>query len=132
MKKNLQLEEQNLRFKWLFRTTIIEYPEKFNECSVVVEWDQIESDTRIRIDHGKMFGPQKLHKTISTPNLCDSNPNAEIVKSRGYKPSDRKDPQKREFLVNLSKRIWHMVNIKSRAACGRNDSDSESVVVVGT
>lgn len=63
-----------------------------------------------------MYGgsKSKLHKTISSPNLYTANPNAEIVKSRGFKPSDRKDPQKREFLVNLSKRIWHMVNIKSR------------------
>lgn len=59
-----------------------------------------------------MFGSKKLSKTISTPNMYTTsnyNPNAEIVKSRGFKPSDRKDPQKREFLVNLSKRIWHMV-----------------------
>lgn len=65
-----------------------------------------------------MFGGKsKLHKTISSPNLYTTNPNAEIVKSRGFKPSDRKDPQKREFLVNLSKRIWHMVNIKSQCVC---------------
>lgn len=70
-----------------------------------------------------MFGPQKLHKTISTPNLCAVNPNAEIVKSRGFKPSDRKDPQKREFLVNLSKRIWHMVNIKSVVTGGRVEEE---------
>lgn len=57
-----------------------------------------------------MFKP--LHKTISTPNLYAAHPNSEIIKTRGYKPSDRKDPQKREFLVNLSKRIWRMVNIK--------------------
>lgn len=76
--------------------------------------DKLREKTKANADSpAKMLAPQRLNRTISTPNLFTANANAEIVKSRGFKPSDRKDPQKREFLVNLSKRIWHMVNIKS-------------------
>ena len=51
-----------------------------------------------------------LHRATSTPNLmAGKDQHCEIIKSRGYKPSDRRDPQKREYLINLSKRIWHMV-----------------------
>ncbi|XP_055923676.1 synaptopodin-2-like isoform X2 [Eupeodes corollae] len=33
--------------------------------------------------------------------------NCVIEKERGFKPSDRHDPTKREFLTDLSKQIWH-------------------------
>lgn len=33
--------------------------------------------------------------------------NCTIEKKRGFKPSDRYDPVKKDFLINLSKRIWH-------------------------
>lgn len=36
--------------------------------------------------------------------------NCTIEKKRGFKPSDRYDPVKKDFLINLSKRIWHKVN----------------------
>lgn len=35
--------------------------------------------------------------------------NCEVLTNRGFKPSDRRDPQKREFLINLSKKICHLV-----------------------
>lgn len=37
---------------------------------------------------------------------CSSN-NVEVLTKRGFKPSDRRDPHKRQFLMNLSKQIWH-------------------------
>lgn len=33
--------------------------------------------------------------------------NCVVEKERGFKPSDRFDPIKREFLLELGKKIWH-------------------------
>lgn len=41
------------------------------------------------------------------PNLQRSN--SVIVSKRGFKPSDRFDPAKKEFLLQLSKKIWQRV-----------------------
>lgn len=43
------------------------------------------------------------------PNLQRSN--SVIVSKRGFKPSDRFDPAKKEFLLQLSKKIWQRVRI---------------------
>lgn len=43
------------------------------------------------------------------PNLQRSN--SVIVNKRGFKPSDRFDPAKKEFLLQLSKKIWQRVRI---------------------
>lgn len=43
------------------------------------------------------------------PNLQRSN--SVIVCKRGFKPSDRFDPAKKEFLLQLSKKIWQRVRI---------------------
>lgn len=39
-----------------------------------------------------------------------STNNCVILNKRGFKPSDKKDPSKREFLSSLSKKILHMVS----------------------
>ena len=39
--------------------------------------------------------------------------NSVIVNKRGFKPSDRFDPVKKDFLLQLSKRIWQRVRMLS-------------------
>lgn len=39
-----------------------------------------------------------LQKSLSTTDVIESD--------RGFKPSDRKDPQKKEFLTSLTKRVF--------------------------
>lgn len=48
-------------------------------------------------------GPQ-LERSLSTANC-------EVINKRGFKPSDRFDPAKKEFLLGLSKQIWQRVSI---------------------
>lgn len=48
------------------------------------------------------------------PNLQRSN--SVIVCKRGFKPSDRFDPAKKEFLLQLSKKIWQRVRIPMTAS----------------
>lgn len=43
------------------------------------------------------------------PNLQRSN--SVIVSKRGFRPSDRFDPAKKEFLLQLSRKIWQRVRI---------------------
>lgn len=47
------------------------------------------------------------HSNARYPNLQRSN--SVIVCKRGFKPSDRFDPSKKEFLLQLSKKIWQRV-----------------------
>lgn len=47
------------------------------------------------------------HSNARHPNLQRSN--SVIVSKRGFKPSDRFDPAKKEFLLQLSKKIWQRV-----------------------
>lgn len=42
-----------------------------------------------------------------------STNNCTIHNKSGFKPSDKKDPSKREFLANLSKKILHLVSFYS-------------------
>jgi hypothetical protein len=48
------------------------------------------------------FSEQKFKSTIKR-SQTDS---AVIVNNRGFKPSDRFDPNKKSFLLDLSHKIW--------------------------
>lgn len=54
------------------------------------------------------------HSNARYPNLQRSN--SVIVSKRGFKPSDRFDPAKKEFLLQLSKKIWQRVRIPITAS----------------
>lgn len=45
-------------------------------------------------------GGNYLQRSVSADNV--------VIRSRGYKPSDRHDPVKRNFLENLTSRILHV------------------------
>lgn len=36
--------------------------------------------------------------------------NSVVLDKRGFKPSDRHDPRAKEYLTNLSKKMWHSVS----------------------
>ncbi|CAH0769358.1 unnamed protein product [Bemisia tabaci] len=47
--------------------------------------------------------------------------NSEIICKRGFKPSDRKDPQKKEFLTSLSHKLWRVSLEASGQKINTND-----------
>lgn len=57
-----------------------------------------------------MFSMKKSYsyseKSSTKRSQTISSVDSAIVSNRGFKPSDRKDPNKKSFLVDLSKKIW--------------------------
>lgn len=59
----------------------------------------------------KMFEMQKSYsykqEKLSSSSIKRSQTTSTIEAKRGFKPSDRFDPNKKSFLVDLSKKIWN-------------------------
>lgn len=53
--------------------------------------------------HHNQRNPMAIQRSSSATNCV-------IINKRGFKPSDRFDPAKRDFLLNLSKQIWQRVS----------------------
>lgn len=49
---------------------------------------------------------QEKYKSTIKRSQTTSSVNSAIVVQRGFKPTDRFDPKKKSFLVDLSKKIW--------------------------
>lgn len=49
---------------------------------------------------------QEKYKSTIKRSQTTSSVNSSIVVQRGFKPTDRFDPKKKSFLVDLSKKIW--------------------------
>lgn len=49
---------------------------------------------------------EKSYKSSVKRSQTTSSVNAAIASNRGFKPTDRFDPSKKSFLVDLSKKIW--------------------------
>jgi hypothetical protein len=59
-----------------------------------------------------------LHKfyqqqTGNALRKSQSASNCVIVNKRGFKPSDRYDPHKREFLTTLTHKLWHISLVRN-------------------
>ena len=54
-----------------------------------------------------MFSPRKSMSTYQSTQRSSSLTSSSVIQTkRGFKPSDRFDPSKKTFLVDLSKQIW--------------------------
>lgn len=51
------------------------------------------------------YSEEKFKSTIKRSQTVGAIDSV-IISKRGFKPSDRFDPQKKSFLVDLSKKIW--------------------------
>lgn len=49
---------------------------------------------------------QEKYKSTVKRSQTTSSVDSKIVVQRGFKPTDRFDPKKKSFLVDLSKKIW--------------------------
>lgn len=59
--------------------------------------------------HGRTEQQQQQQQPLSVHRSSSVN-NCAVVNKRGFKPSDRFDPAKKEFLLGLSKQIWQRVS----------------------
>lgn len=57
----------------------------------------------------RFLGPPKHERKI--PIQKSASASGIIESNRGFKPSDRHDPRKREFLTALSQKIWHVSSV---------------------
>lgn len=63
----------------------------------------LSSSSHRRGSAGGLFDPLSPVRRQRSSSLS----NCVIEKERGFRPSDRFDPVKREFLLELGKKIWH-------------------------
>ena len=97
----------------------------------LTNWRNAYSAVNLRVKHLLKFGDMNLTHSRSTGNVLSlqkfyqqksqtsshvlrkshSTANCVIISKRGFKPSDIRDPLKREFLTNLTQKIWHLVRI---------------------
>ncbi|PSN50456.1 hypothetical protein C0J52_04967 [Blattella germanica] len=54
------------------------------------------------------FYQQKCQTSSNVLRKSHSTSNCVIVSKRGFKPSDRYDPHKKEFLTNLTQKMWRL------------------------
>ncbi|KAJ9599368.1 hypothetical protein L9F63_010130, partial [Diploptera punctata] len=97
--------QSSLREKQRFMTlfTLSRFKRMMNE---VVDND---SNPGILKSNLQKFYQQKSQTSSHTLRKSHSTANCVIVNKRGFKPSDIHDPLKREFLTNLTHKIWHLI-----------------------
>jgi hypothetical protein len=62
------------------------------------------------------FSSSTTSSSLKRSQTAPSVGNCQIIAKRGFKPSDRFDPQKKAFLVDLSNQIWRKnVNVRSHS-----------------
>lgn len=49
---------------------------------------------------------EENYKSTTKRSQTTSSVESKIISERGFKPTDRHDPKKKSFLVDLSKKIW--------------------------
>ena len=53
------------------------------------------------------YSEEKFKSSVKRSTTTSTiNKNSAIMSNRGFKPSDRHDPNKKSFLLDLSKKIW--------------------------
>lgn len=69
--------------------------------------DKMYSSTKRNYSYAsENFSSNVVRRSATLPAF---NSNVQIVSKRGFKPSDRFDPQKKSFLLDLSHKIWKKV-----------------------
>lgn len=54
---------------------------------------------------------EKSGDIMGTVQKSHTTANCVVEKKRGFKPSDRHDPAKKQFLTHLSQQIWQKNNV---------------------
>lgn len=92
----------------------------------------VNSGYRLARSNSNVFTPattapnRGLQRSISSTQV-----NEVIETGRGFKPSDRQDPQKREFLTDLTKRVFKVGLVSCRWDRKVSDVESEMYVDMG-
>lgn len=58
-----------------------------------------DAEYQYSVNYGNLQGNNYLQRSVSADNV--------VIRSRGFKPSDRHDPVKRNFLEHLTSKILH-------------------------
>ncbi|CAO1441247.1 unnamed protein product [Diamesa serratosioi] len=74
------------------------------------------------------YSEEKFKSSVKRSTTSSINKNSVIMSNRGFKPSDRHDPNKKSFLLDLSKKIW----TKRDAVDGKKPIDLQKIFTPAT